>query len=424
MKNPFSLIREDLPKSEEDLSLAELQGELAKYLIRPYKQLPPMRFLFTFNGTPCCPVCELVADTGKAKSGKTLFMSLLMACAMSDQQLALQRTGEEPLTVLWYDTEQSEQSTQDILLNRIMPMAGIQMQMKEAPDIQSEDGTEVQASEVEYLNADGQRVDFDDHFYVLNVRGIGWELRKQLLHAAIVTYKPDLVILDGTKDLLLDINDATQATITTEELMRWAQLNKCCIVNVLHQNKSESDRNMRGSIGIELTNKAFEVFQCEQLQDTGTFKVEHALSRKQRAPKSMYYQLDDTGIPQECGKPMTQPRDENGRFMSPKSAAAIIMAPEVKWESFNQKYIVESGDDEKKQYDWDLKQLFEDAFEGRSQRPYNQVMGAAIRLSHIVDKSYYYALFEEAERRQVISSVKHPETGETFVEYKGNLLPF
>ena len=28
-KNPFSLIREDLPKSEEDLSLAELQGDLA-----------------------------------------------------------------------------------------------------------------------------------------------------------------------------------------------------------------------------------------------------------------------------------------------------------------------------------------------------------------------------------------------------------
>ena len=38
MKNPFSLIRDDLPKTAEDLSLAELQGDLAKYLIRPYKE--------------------------------------------------------------------------------------------------------------------------------------------------------------------------------------------------------------------------------------------------------------------------------------------------------------------------------------------------------------------------------------------------
>ena len=54
-----------------------------------------------------------------------------------------------------------------------------------------------------------------------------------------------------------------QATLIMEKLMALAKEKNCCIVCVLHQNKSEQDRNMRGSIGTELTNKAFEVFQCE-----------------------------------------------------------------------------------------------------------------------------------------------------------------
>ena len=40
-----------------------------------------------------------------------------------------------------------------------------------------------------------------------------------------------------------------QATLIMEKLMALAKEKNCCIVCVLHQNKSEQDRNMRGSIG-------------------------------------------------------------------------------------------------------------------------------------------------------------------------------
>ena len=47
--------------------------------ITPDRELPPMRFLFRLFGRPCFPRGELVAITGKAKSGKTFVTSMLMA---------------------------------------------------------------------------------------------------------------------------------------------------------------------------------------------------------------------------------------------------------------------------------------------------------------------------------------------------------
>jgi hypothetical protein len=286
---------------------------------------------------------------------------------------------DKPLTVLWFDTEQSEQSTQDILNNRILPMAGIR--------------TEIANEECLFFDANDSPIDFDGHFYVLNVRGIGWEKRKRLLPLAISEFKPDLVILDGTKDLMLDINDATQATITTEELMHCAQINKCCIVNVLHQNKNEADRNMRGSIGTELTNKAFEGYQCEYIEDCDIFKVQQSFSRKQRIKRKIYYRLNDDGVPTDCSDYSEQPRDEKGRYMSNK--------PNI-----------------------DVAKLFEDAFEGKTSRPYAQVMGAAMRIINTDDKDVYYRLYKEALQSGYIKQVRHPERGDTWVELTLNQLPF
>ena len=97
---------------------------------------------------------------------------------------------------------------------------------------------------------------------------------------------------------------------------------------------------------------------------------------------------------------------------------------DVKWETFNQKYIIHHDDQPEKPYEWNLARLFEDAFEGRSQRLFNQVMGAALRLSHIADKNYYYERFNEAEQRGLIRKFCKEESGETWVEMVHPKLPF
>ena len=218
-----------------------------------------MQFLFRIFGKPCFPRGELVAVTGKAKSGKTLFNTLLMACCVQDEVLQIQRPFDDidgiwqclPIHCLWYDTEQSEQSTQDILKNRIIKLV----------------------SNTDHTN-------LTDYYDVFNVRSLHYEERLRLFKSAVLKYRPDLVVLDGVRDLLADINDGIKAQEIVEDLMRLAQKVNCCMVCVLHQNKGTEDRNPRGWIGTELMNKAFEVYSCEKVKPENIFMVEQTHTRK------------------------------------------------------------------------------------------------------------------------------------------------
>ena len=365
--------------------------ELMSYRVTPETELPPLEFLFRMNGTECFPLSELVANTGKAKSGKTLFLSIVMACCMKKNVLGLERIRETPIRVLWYDTEQSAQSTQQILCNRIIPLANT------------------------------ETTDINDSFYVFNVRGIGWEKRRELLATAIYRFKPDLVIVDGIKDLISDINDGTQATMVIEDQMGLAQTYNCCIVNVLHQNKSDTDRNMRGWIGTELTNKAFEAWSCAIVPNTDTFKVEHVMSRMKRCDTNLYYKLDENAIPVSCEMPDEQPREANGRYASKKkSEEAKPTKPKYKVDrsTLNSEYILPNDTEEHlppEQIPWNLEKLFTDAMEGYEFKRFNQLMAVVMRISRIEDNKYYYHLLERAQTKHIIAASRDSMGQQGFV---------
>ena len=107
------------------------------------------------------------------------------------------------------------------------------------------------------------------------MRAVEWKQRRELLLEAIKRCKPDLVIVDGIRDLVNDINDGVLAQEVMEELLHLATQHDCCIVCVLHQNKSGEDHNLCGWIGTELMNKAFEVYSCEKLLPQRIFSLEH-----------------------------------------------------------------------------------------------------------------------------------------------------
>lgn len=379
----FSLIRSSQAKLSQTAAANKKltpHDELMQHRVTPETKLPPLEFLFKMNGTECFPLSELVANTGKAKSGKTLFLSIVMACCMKRNVLGLERIREAPIRVLWYDTEQSAQSTQNILVNRITPLS--------------------------------ETKELDDQFFVFNVRGIGWEKRRELLTLAISEVKPDLVIVDGIKDLITDINDGTQATMVVEDQMGLAQTYNCCIVDVLHQNKSDTDRNMRGWIGTELTNKAFEAWACSIVPNTETFKVEHVMSRMRRCQDNLYYQLDDAALPVSCEKPDEQPREPNGRFASKKKPEEQPQAKpsfKVDWGKLNRDYILKNDIEEPlppEEIPWDLAKLFTDAMEGCSFKRFNQLMAVAMNVAGIEDRKYYYYLIERAKEQHIIAPGK------------------
>ena len=247
-------IQAAMEAQQRALEVEQMLSRLEVHRITPDKELPKMEFLFRLFHKPWFPRGELVALSGKAKSGKTFVSSILMALSYRSQVLSVDRIEARRLHVLWYDTEQSEESTQDILRNRIIPMTGI-----------PEDQFPM------------------DSFDIFNVRAEGYDQRLPMLEAAVRHYHPDLVILDGIRDLVADINDGIVAQDCIERLMHLASDERCCIVCILHQNKSVEDRNLRGWIGTGIPYLCSE----EQLKEAMFQAQKKAMEDRQSGSKTL-----------------------------------------------------------------------------------------------------------------------------------------
>ena len=361
----MSQLDAELEHAGEVTALSPKMLLLEQLRITPEKQLKPMEFLFHLFGKPCFPRRELVAITGKAKSGKTFVTSMLMACCQSRDVLAFQRIGDEPLRVLWYDTEQSDESTQDILKNRIMTLIKTTTDLMNSTDKNSCNSL------------------FEKNIDVFNVRGVAWKERRDLLREAVTRCKPDLVIVDGIRDLVNDINDGVLAQEVMEELMHLATERNCCIVCVLHQNKSGEDHNLRGWIGTELMNKAFEVYSCEKLQPQRIFSLEQTLTRKYDIERTMYFEVGDDGLPVSCGVP-TDGGSKDKADGYPQLNADYIRH------------------DEHDQWQVDVRRLFSDAIGGRQQVTGAELRSEVCRLSNIRSWKFYNSLLEQAVNGEVI----------------------
>ena len=362
----MSQLDAELEHAGEETALSPQMLLLEQLRITPEKQLKPMEFLFRLFGKPCFPRRELVAITGKAKSGKTFVTSMLMACCQVNEVLAFQRMREEPLHVLWYDTEQSDESTQDILKNRVITM--IKATDQTTPD-PSYSGGEI-----------------DRPFDVFNVRAVEWKERRDLLREAVTRCKPDLVIVDGIRDLVNDINDGVLAQEVMEELLHLATQHDCCIVCVLHQNKSGEDHNLRGWIGTELMNKAFEVYSCEKLLPQRIFSLEQILTRKYDIEQTMYFEVGDDGLPRGAHP---QPLPKGG-----ESRSGQERLPQL-----NQEYIVHEEDG-----GWhiDLRRLIGDVMAGRDYIYGSEMKELTCKLANISSWKFYNKLLTEAIDERII----------------------
>ena len=347
----------ELAHAGEETTLSPKMLLLEKMRITPEKQLEPMEFLFRLFDRPCFPRRELVAITGKAKSGKTFVTSMLMACCNMRDVLSFHREHESPLRVLWYDTEQSDESTQDILKNRVFRM------VTPAPDLFSQRSGEL--------------------FDVFNVRAVEWKERRSLLKEAVERYEPDLVIVDGIRDLVNDINDGVLAQEVMEELMHLATQKNCCIVCVLHQNKGSEDHNLRGWIGTELMNKAFEVYACEKMMPQRVFKLEQTLTRKYDIEQTLYFEVNEQGLPQSS--------------VGPTDGMATTKTERLP--SINRDYIVHEDDGS---WRFDVQRLFLAAFQNADELQGSVLRERVMQLSGIVIPFKYNQLLHQALEQKVI----------------------
>ena len=350
----------ELKHAGEDTTLSPLMLQLEQLRITPDKQLPKMEFLFRVNGKPCFPRKELVAITGKAKSGKTFVSSMLIACCQMRDVLFFHREQEQPLRVLWYDTEQSDESTQDILKNRILKMV-------------------VPSQSPSLFDKPSPPCLLD----IFNVRITEWKERRSLLLEAVRMCSPDLVIIDGIRDLVNDINDGVLAQEAMEELMKLASDNQCCIACVLHQNKSGEDHNLRGWIGTELTNKAFEIYTCEKLPHR-IFKFEQDNSRKYDWDQKFYFTVNENGLPIMSDAP--EEKSNNTR--------------QDKLPQLKKEYIVQNEDGG---WQFDVQKLFLDAMHGKEEIGGGELKSEVCDLANICSYKFYNKLLAEALEHKVIT---------------------
>lgn len=78
-------VERELQLAGTDPKLRKRWNTLEDRRITPEKEIPPMEFLFELFNKPCFPRGELVAMTGKAKSGKTFMSTILMEKCLSGE---------------------------------------------------------------------------------------------------------------------------------------------------------------------------------------------------------------------------------------------------------------------------------------------------------------------------------------------------
>lgn len=171
-------------------------------------------------------------STGKAKAKKTFNVSAIVAAALINGKVLEYQASfpESKRNILYFDTEQSPYHCQ-LVMQRILWLAGLPIDR-----------------DSEHLRFSHLRAIADPN-----------ERREIIRHAIYNTPNVGLVVIDGIRDLMLDINNLTEATKLVGDLMQWTSEQNIHIQTVLHLNKG--DDNARGHIGTELNNKAETVLQ-------------------------------------------------------------------------------------------------------------------------------------------------------------------
>ena len=191
------------------------------------------KFMFSIGGVPTIPQGELVGIKGRAKMGKSQFEYYLIAAMLASVSRGSVRPLQDLYKILLFDTEQSQAS-----LKKCCQRA---------------------------LNSAGLPTDKNDiRFLPFFMRPLSIGERRKVIADAVEAEKPDIVFIDGVRDLLQDFNSLDQSNELIQWLLSLTAEHGCTIVSVLHQNKAKDDGNMRGHLGTELLNKLTDCFEVSK----------------------------------------------------------------------------------------------------------------------------------------------------------------
>lgn len=262
--------------------------ELRLYWLDPSKDYPEPYYMLEYNGVPFSPIGGLQAMSGQKKNGKTFALTQLMAAVLGRgtervkiylpglvcPQRTIDYLGHEP-KVLYCDTEMEELNSAKVL-RRVHWLCG--WDLKQPNDRLRFLWLRAVKSETESPHA----------------------MRLRLILAAIESYKPDFVIIDGVRDIMADFNDNAESSDLILRLMQVATEKRLCIWLALHMNprpRNDDESKMRGHLGTELGNKVTDTLvSIKKKQGTEvTFTVQQQDARSKDMEDWNYIVTDDAG---------------------------------------------------------------------------------------------------------------------------------
>ena len=227
-----------------DASASQLTADDVEYLekmeqcrIMRDKYYAPKEFIFKVKEIPTISIGDIHLIQAQAKQGKSTLVTILVAVCRCGQLGPVEYALDHPSKVIVFDTEQFEGDSHSQLI--MMHELG-----------EDDNGTEI---------------------IMFNLRKLGFDERTAFVKQAILREKPTLVIIDGIRDLIPDINDPVACPSLVQELMQLASEVGCAILGVLHNNPS--DGKARGWIGTEWINKCAYSFEVEKSGSVVTVKT-------------------------------------------------------------------------------------------------------------------------------------------------------
>lgn len=286
--------------------------------------------MLEYNGVSFSTIGGLGAISGQKKNGKSFVLTQLMAAVLGNgcertnlflpglkvPERTLEYLGHEP-RVLYVDTEMEKLNSAKVL-RRVHWLCEWDMK---------------------YPN---------ERFNVLWLKNMPkdgdkrpYKQRYDLIRLAIDALSPDIVFIDGLRDLLASINDEESGTQILDELASMAEERHMCIWNALHQNpngKTDDEAKMRGWIGTELGNKVSDTLVSIKSKTASgvTFTVKQQDARGKDLDDWKFEVTDDSGnlgIPKIIGSGFNLPsKSKEVEGDNPEDIKAWIQEAEKQYE--------------------------------------------------------------------------------------------
>ena len=267
-------------------------NRIRPYLLDPRENYPEPYYMLEYNGVPFSKIGGMGAMSGQKKNGKSFVFTELIAAIVGDgcervqqylpglrvPERTIEYLGHKP-KALYIDTEMEKLSSAKVM-RRVHWLCDVDMNQPFP----------------------------EDRFAVLWLKNMPrnedkrpYIQRFDLIKTAIEMIQPDVVFIDGLRDLVASINDEEAGTTILDYFGSIAEERNLSIWLALHQNPSRNneveDAKMRGWIGTELGNKVSDTLVSIKTKTANgvTFTVKQQDARDKDLDDWKFEITDDAG---------------------------------------------------------------------------------------------------------------------------------